>query len=753
MTAAIPPSGSGDLRDCAPALVEGQIDRITFKSDETGYTVARVLLPGSAGSITVVGDLSGIAPGVMLRMEGVWENHPRYGRQFRLLSHRSLVPETLLGIEKYLGSGLIRGIGPVMAARIVREFGKDTLEVIDKRPNALAKIPGVGQKRIRMIQEAWEAQKEIRSIMVFLRGHGIGSGLASRIFQRYGQAAVATIRENPYRLASDIPGVGFKTADALAERLGIPKDAPLRVEAGLLGVLKEASEDGHVYYPYGVLLERCGKVLQVDRATILQAIGKAQAERQIVIEDLNRDLAHYKANHKAVYLAKSHFHETAIVRHLFRVLSAHTIYRIHRDPDNLLSWAQDKMALKFSAFQGSAIKRALTGGGLIITGGPGTGKTTILRAITEIYESQGATVLLGAPTGRAAKRMSEATGRPASTIHRMLEFSWKSGGFQRNERRPLEGDVVILDEASMIDVSVMFHLMRAVPTGARLIFVGDANQLPSVGPGNILGDLIRSRVMPVSELTEVFRQASESDIVVNAHRIIHGRLPEKEPAEGRRKDFFFIEQRDPLQVLETIKEMVERRIPARFNLDPMEHIQVLCPMHKGILGTENLNRVLQETLNPVHRTGEAPGPRWRLGDRVMQIRNNYEKEVFNGDVGRIEAVDPETQELVVSYDGRKVAYDLRAFDEINLAYAISVHKAQGSEYPAVILPVTSQHHLLLQRNLIYTAVTRGKRLVVLVGSRKALAAGVKNNRTARRYTLLTERLSERFTPGQLSSDG
>ena len=719
--------------------LEGQIERITYINEENGYIVAKVKVPGFLSPVTIVGNLLALAPGEMLKMNGGWETHPKFGRQFRVLSHTTMLPASVKGIKKYLGSGLIKGIGSVMASRIVKKFGEKTLEVIDERIEQLACVEGIGEKRIRMIKKAWADQKEIRSVMIFLQEHGVGVSHATKIYRKYGQRSIAVVSQNPYKLATDIIGIGFQTADRIAQNLGFEKGAPVRAEAGILYVLNQLSEEGHVFYPYEPLIERCCEILEVDRETIIKAFGTIALDGQIVIEDLNQLPDEFEPNRKAVYLTRFHVSETGISRHLSRLISSRKTIR-SMDLEKAVDWVQKRIDLQLAPRQIDAIKRAISDKVLIITGGPGTGKTTIIHAIIQIYRPVGARIFLAAPTGRASKRMTEATGQPARTIHRMLEFNWQKGGFQRNENRPLEADVIILDEVSMIDTILMYHLLKAVPSGATLIMVGDSNQLPSVGPGNVLKDVINSGSIPVIELNEVFRQARESLIIMNAHRINKGKVPEiRDPGEDL-GDFYFIEQEDPDQALHIVMELVCKRIPQRFNMRPKEDIQVVTPMHKGIVGTVNLNMKLQDSLNPSKMEIVRGDRGFRLNDKVMQIRNNYEKEVFNGDIGLVKSIDTENQEVVVDYDGRAVPYDYVELDEIILAYAISVHKAQGSEYPAVVLPILSQHYLLLQRNLIYTAVTRGKRLVVMVGSKKALAMGVRNERTLKRYTYLEKRL-------------
>ena len=719
--------------------LQAQIQRITYVNEDTGYTVARASVPGFPEPVTIVGNLLALSPGEVLRVQGSWERHPKFGRQFRVKRHETLLPQTVQGIRKYLGSGLIKGIGPVMAARIVAKFGDKTLEIIDKNIGRLTSVQGLGRKRVRMIKQAWDDQKEIRSIMIFLQEHGIGLSHATKIFKRYGQRSIAVVSQNPYKLATEISGIGFKTADRIARRLGFVTDAPVRVEAGILYVLNQLAEEGHVYYPYEPLIERCRDILKVDRDTIVKAFSALALEEKIVIEDLNRDLETFEPNLKAVYLARFHVSENGIARHILRLASSKKSVR-HMDPEKAIEWVQKRVHLRLALRQIEAVKHAVSDKALIITGGPGTGKTTIIHAVIQIYAAVGARIFMAAPTGRAAKRMSEATGHRASTIHRMLAFNWQGGGFRHNEQNPIPADVIVLDEASMIDNILMNHLLKAIPSEATLIVVGDSNQLPSVGPGNVLKDMIHSGLIPVVELSEIFRQARESLIIVNAHRINQGMLP-KHPGKEL-GDYYFIEEGDPDQALQKILELVSRRVPQRFRLNPKEDIQVLAPMHKGTLGTENLNVVLQNALNPAQKELVRGERRFRLYDKVMQIRNNYEKEVFNGDIGLIQSIDPENNEITVSYDGRPVEYDYSELDEIVLAYAISVHKSQGSEYPAVILPILPQHHLLLQRNLIYTAVTRGKRLVVMVGTKRALATGVKDDRTVKRYTFLAERLKE-----------
>ena len=719
--------------------LRGQIERITYINEENGYTIARVRIPGERDLVTVVGNLTAPTPGEVIHMTGEWANHPRYGRQFRIDRYRSLVPATVSGIERYLGSGLIKGIGPVMARRIVRAFGESTLDVIDNRIDELSQVEGIGKKRIAMIHRAWEDQKEIREVMIFLQAHGVSSAYATRIFKQYGKASIQVVRENPYRLATDIFGIGFVTADRIAQKLGFSKDSQARVEAGILYVLNELADEGNVYYPYDPLLERCRDILEVAKDHVVRAFGTIALQNRIVVEDLNQGIGSLLENHKAVYLSRYYRAETSMAARLKGLMkSPSAIRRI--DSDKALAWVQDRLSILLARKQAEAVRCALESKTLVITGGPGTGKTTIIHAVLRILIKLDLRIFLAAPTGRAAKRMAEATGFEAKTIHRMLEFSLQKGGFQRNEHHPLECDVLVVDEASMIDTVLMHHLMQAVPATATLILVGDVNQLPSVGPGNVLRDIIDSGAVPVVILNEIFRQARESKIIVNAHRIQQGEIPPLTPADPD-DDFHFIHQEDPDQVLRIVRELVRDRIPARFYLDSLNDIQVLTPMHRGIVGAENLNRELQEALNP---RGEAivRGPRrFRVGDKVMQIRNDYDREIFNGDIGRIRGVEPESGEVVVDFDGRPVPYEPSDLDELVLAYAISVHKSQGSEYPAVIIPVLTQHYVLLQRNLIYTAVTRGKRLVVMVGTAKALGIAVRNNRTEKRYSSLGRRLA------------
>ena len=719
--------------------LEGQIERVTYFSEETGYTVARLKVSGYADPVTIVGSLMSPTPGEMLRVKGNWLDHPRFGRQFKVITHRPVLPATASGIKKYLGSGLIKGIGPVMASRIVKEFGDQTLDVIEKRPETLMKIGGIGPKRIEMIERAWKEQKEIREVMIFLQENGVSPAYATKIFKRYGWDSIAVVSKNPYRLATDIFGIGFLTADKIARKMGFEKSAPVRAEAGVLYVLNQLAEEGHVYYPYESLMEKCKETLEVDGDVVARGIGTMAFEGRIVIEDVNQGFEAFRPNQKAVYLKHFHVSETGIAHHLSRLLASPR--RIRKvDVDKAIMWVQGKINLKLAPKQAEAVKKAVSEKTMVITGGPGTGKTTIINAVIRIYRELGAKILLAAPTGRAAKRMSEATGYPARTIHRMLEFSPHKGGFQRDQDHPLEVDVLILDETSMIDAVLMYHLLKAVPSKASVIMVGDVNQLPSVGAGSVLKDIIRSKAVPVVKLTDIFRQAGASRIVVNAHRINGGLLPELSSGRTSLEDFYFIEQEDAEQALKIVLELVCERIPRRFQLDPLEDIQVLSPMHKGTLGTDNLNRELQAGLNPSKKAMARGDRAFRLKDKVMQIRNNYEKEVFNGDIGRITAIDLENQELTVTFDGMPVPYDASELDEIMQAYAISVHKSQGSEYPAVIIPVLGQHYLLLQRNLIYTAVTRAKKLVVMVGSKKALATGIKNDKIMRRYTYLAERV-------------
>ena len=719
--------------------LSGQIERITYTNEENGYTIARVKIFGQRDLVTVVGFLMSPTPGEILNMRGEWVNHPKFGEQFKVVDYKTTVPATVFGIQKYLGSGLIKGLGPIIAGRIVKKFGEKTLDVIENDIEKLVMVEGIGKKRIAMIQDAWDEQKEIRDVMLFLQAHGVSSGYATKIFKQYKNRSIAVVTENPYRLAMDIFGIGFVIADSIAEKLGFQKDSPLRVEAGILFVLHQLSDEGHVFYPYEYLVKKSQETLSVERDAIVEALGGLAINKKIVLEDLNDNIDEFKENNKGVYLAKFHLCETSIASRLKTLSIAPKSIR-GVNVENALEWVQKRLDIRLAKNQAKAVQCALENKIMIITGGPGTGKTTIINAILKIFSKLKVKTLLAAPTGRAAKRMSETTGHEAQTIHRLLEYSFAKGGFQKNEEKPLSCDLIILDEVSMIDTVLMHHLTKAIPTLATVILVGDVNQLPSVGAGNVLNDIIASGVIPVVELKEIFRQAQESRIIVNAHKINNGILPTFED-DVPGNDFFFIQQEDPEKVLEIILELTKDRIPKRFGLDPVNDIQVLTPMHKGVVGAENLNTELQKSLNPSQVEITRGNRNFRVNDKVMQIRNNYDKEVFNGDIGRIVGMRPDENEIAVLFDGRNVVYEFYELDELVLAYAVSVHKSQGSEYTAVVIPVLTQHYILLQRNLIYTAVTRGRNLVVMVGTRKALAMGVNNDKTQKRFTHLRYRLS------------
>ncbi|MGD2187533.1 MAG: ATP-dependent RecD-like DNA helicase [Desulfobacterales bacterium] len=721
--------------------LSGQIERITYTNEENGFTIAKVKVQGQRDLVTVVGNLMAPMPGEILDMHGQWARHPKFGEQFKVVQFKTKVPATVYGIRKYLGSGLIKGLGPVMAGRIVDKFGKKTLDIIENEIDRLAEVKGIAEKSIARIAKAWDAQKEIRDVMIFLQSHGVSSAYATKIFKHYGDRSIAVVKQNPYRLATDIFGIGFLKADSIAKELGFSDDSQVRVEAGVVYTLHQLSEDGHVYYPYEQLVERCCEILSVARESVVLAIRTLNAARQIVIEDLNNGPENVAQNDKAVYLTRFHQCETRISNRLKALLSAPKLIR-QVDSTRAIEWVQQQLSFQPAESQRQAIRCALENKVMVITGGPGTGKTTIVKAILKIFSKLKIEIMLAAPTGRAAKRMSEMTDHDAKTIHRLLEYSIHKQGFQRNEKNPLDCDLLIVDEASMIDTILMDHLLNAVPATATCIFVGDVNQLPSVGAGNVLNDIIASGAVAVIELTEIFRQAEASRIIVNAHKINEGQLPALRQSEifDPNNDFYFIEQDNPEKVLEIILELANRRIPQRFRFDPIDDIQVLTPMHKGVVGAANLNDQLQSVLNPGNG-GVIRGDRtYRMNDKVMQIRNNYDKEIFNGDIGRITGISFEDRQITISFDNRDMVYDFSELDEIILAYAVSVHKSQGSEYPVVILPVVTQHYILLQRNLIYTAVTRGRNLVVMVGSRKALAIGVNNSQTQQRYTQLRYRL-------------
>jgi exodeoxyribonuclease V alpha subunit len=721
--------------------LEGVLERVVYANEESAWSVVRITIPGRRDPVTAVGSLLGVQPGENLRLMGRWVLDRRFGEQFKVESFETLRPATLVGIEKYLGSGMVRGLGPIMAKRLVDQFGLETLDVIDHHPRRLAEVEGIGPVRIASIRKAWAEQRDIRELMVFLQGLGVSPVFAARIYNAYPDEAMVVVKEDPYRLALEIFGIGFKTADRIALGMGIPRNSTRRAQAGLLHVLEERTADGHAYLPRPLLIAAATRLLEVEPAVVEEALNQLGGTRQVVVEDPDAGTGQGdgESSGAAVYLPALYVAEIGVAARMETLLRA-PIHPITIDVDRALEWFEARRHLSLAAEQRHGVRRAMAAKVLVITGGPGTGKTTLINAIVQILEKKERVIQLAAPTGRAARRLAELTGRDARTLHRLLEFAPRTGAFERNPGKPLEVDLLVVDEVSMVDIVLFHNLLKALPPHCQLLLVGDVDQLPSVGPGNVLRDIITSGVVEVVRLTEIFRQARESLIVLNAHRINHGEMPHLEAGEGE-ADFLFVEKEDPEEVLEEVKRWVAEELPRRFGLNPIEDIQVLTPMHRGDVGASNLNLELGSLLNASPQRVSRGDRILRVGDRVMQIRNNYPIDVFNGDIGRIEAMDPESRQVQVRFDDRVIAYDPADLDQLVLAYACSIHKAQGSEYPCVVIPLHTQHFVMLQRNLLYTALTRGKRLVVVVGSRKALALAVQNNRIEQRYTRLASRLA------------
>ena len=711
-----------------PVELTGVVESIVFRNEDNGYTVCSVKPDGQREPVTVVGASAAMWIGETMRADGHWIRHPRHGFQFQANEITCMAPTSARGIERYLASGMIRGVGKVTAKRLVKHFGAETLHIIEKESQRMEEIEGIGPILRKRIKESWNEQRGTRDIMIFLQGHGIGTGQAARIYRQYGADAIALVRTNPYRLCADVWGIGFKTADSVAMSLGIPENSVIRARAGIVYVMRTLSEEGHCHCTEAELLLFAEQLLGISVEILAEALAAELQGKWLTKED------------DRIYLTTLYENECTIAQKIRDLIDAPPNFKPIQSTKAVV-WAEEQMHIHFAPQQRLALETALDSKMAIITGGPGVGKTTIIRALVDVYHRRGLTFYLAAPTGRAARRMSEATGHDAVTIHRLLKYLPQTGKFEFHAGNPLPGDCLILDEVSMVDLPLMAAVMEALPKHMVVILVGDIDQLPSVGPGNVLRDLIQSGVIPCEALQTIFRQEAGGYIVRNAHNINEGhRLELPEPSQHGLSDFYMLPCNEPDEVLQRLLELVTKRIPQRFHLNPLTDIQVLSPMRRASLGTDNLNAILQETLNPQGPEIERFGRKYRLHDRVMQIRNNYDKEVFNGDVGSIAAVDPEEQTIVVEMDGRRVGYDLTDLDELVHAYAGTIHKSQGSEYPAVVILMTTQHFKMLQRNLLYTAVTRGKQLVCIVGSHKAIGMAIANTEMRQRRTSLKDRL-------------
>ena len=701
------------------------VERLTYVNEDNGYTVLKARVKNYKDLVTVVGKLASVHVGSVLTVMGEWKLDRKFGRQFAASQWEESLPASVLGIEKYLGSGMIKGVGPKYARRIVEKFGAETLTVIEDTPDRLIEVDGIGGKRVAMIKKAWADQKEVKNIMIFLQGHDVSSTHAVKIYKHYGNDSIAVVKENPYKLADDIWGVGFKTADQIAQKMGFDRESYYRCRSGIFYILNEFSSDGHCYAPREALVEKAAEMLEIDAEKISTAMDQMLNDKDLVCEPPDM-----------IYLMPLFFSEKGAA-HRLRTIMNTPRRAAEVDIEVSIADAERASRIKYDDIQRDAIRTASQSKVMVLTGGPGTGKTTCTKGILSAFRARGLRILLAAPTGRAAKRLSETTRMEAKTIHRLLE-SKPPDGYARNAEHPLEGDVLIVDEASMIDVVLFYNLLKAVPDEMTVVIVGDADQLPSVGPGNVLRDVIASEAAPVVRLTRIYRQARASQIVMNAHRINSGGFPNLNT--GKNSDFFFIEENDTEKIPDLICDLCARRLPGYYKVDPIQGVQVLTPMQRGETGAANLNALLQGALNPSEEYLYRGGAQYRRGDKVMQIKNNYEKSVMNGDVGIVTAVDQEERELTVAFDGEKTTYDISELDELVLAYATTVHKAQGSEYPVVVMPFTTQHYMMLQKNLLYTGVTRAKKVFVLVGTKKAVGCAVSNNKVTERNTLLAERL-------------
>jgi exodeoxyribonuclease V alpha subunit len=722
-------------------VLEGKLEQITYFNKETLYIIAKLKPGNTENLVTIVGFMGGVSLGEALKIMGEWETHTKYGQQFRIKSYDVTLPASVEGIRNYLKSGIIKGIGPMMAGRLVKRFGADTLNVIENCPEKLLEVEGIGKTKAASISNAWKDHHAIRSLMQFLQEAGVKTSYSAILLKEYGLDALNIIQSNPYCLANDIPGIGFYMADAIALKLGKLENEPERARACIIHLIQQSANDGHVFAYLDQLTARCKNLFQIESEAAEQAIEDLSASGELIIEN-KVEVPDKKRDKKAVYLKALHQAEAGLANRLKALLSVPVVPQ-GIDTEQISNEVLKKLAIKLSQEQLNVLEKIFSHRAVIITGGPGTGKTTLIRSINAVFKALGKQISLAAPTGRAARRLAELTHRNAKTIHRLLGYNFKDNLFDKNRDNPLDADAVIIDEASMVDTYLMFHLLNAIPMTSMLIMVGDIFQLPSVGPGNVLDDMIKSDIIPVFYLKKIFRQARESSIVLNAHRVLKGEFPLlkhiNEPADL--SEFYFIEQNNPEKVVSTIAELCTRAIPERFGFDPIKEVQVLTPMHKGVVGTINLNQVLQKVLNPNPVTINAVNNSFKPGDKVMHLKNNYQKEVFNGDIGTIISIDGKKEELSVDFYGRAVSYDFTETGELSLAYAISVHKSQGSEYPAVIIPLMTQHYALLQRNLLYTAITRGEKLVILIGMKKALDIALKNDRPRQRLSMLADRLS------------